>query len=52
MLMISPEDLAHIKETLDVLSGPKAVADIREADRANARGDVTRGAKAIRRRRR
>ena len=39
-VLISPEDLAALEETLDVLSDPEAMADIREADAAYARGDV------------
>ena len=33
-VLISPEDLAALEETLDVLSDPEAMADIREADAA------------------
>lgn len=47
-VLISPADLAELEETLDVLSDPKAVADIREADAAYAAGDVVRGSEAIR----
>ncbi|MBB1511245.1 type II toxin-antitoxin system Phd/YefM family antitoxin [Tessaracoccus sp. MC1627] len=47
-VLISPADLAELEETLDVLSNPDALADIREADAAYARGDVVRGADAIR----
>ena len=48
-VLISPEDLAQLEETLDVLSDPEALADIREADAAYARGDVLRGVDAARR---
>lgn len=48
-VLISPEDLAQLEETIDVLSDPAALADIREADAAYARGDVIRGAEAVRR---
>ena len=48
-VLISPEDLAQLEETIDVLSDPAALADIREADAAYARGDVIRGADAVRR---
>ena len=51
-VLISPQDLAQLEETLSVLSDPQALADIREADRAYARGDVLRGVEAIRRLRR
>ena len=47
-VLISPADLAELEETLDVLSNPDALADIREADAAYARGDVVRGRDAIR----
>ena len=47
-VLISPADLAALEETLDVLSDPGALADIREADAAYAGGDVVRGADAIR----
>jgi PHD/YefM family antitoxin component YafN of YafNO toxin-antitoxin module len=48
-VLISPEDLAQLEETIDVLSDPAALADIREADAAYARGDVIRGADVVRR---
>jgi prevent-host-death family protein len=48
-VLISPEDLAQLEETIDVLRDPQALADIREADEAYARGDVVRGADAVRR---
>jgi antitoxin YefM len=47
-VILSPEDLAQMQETIDVLSDPQALADIREADAAYARGDVVRGADAVR----
>jgi prevent-host-death family protein len=47
-VLISPEDLAQLEETIDVLRDPQALADIREADAAYARGDVVRGADAVR----
>lgn len=47
-VIISPDDLAALEETLDVLSDPEALADIREADRARAQGDVVRGVDAVR----
>lgn len=48
-VIISPEDLAQLEETLSVLSDPEALADIREADAAYGRGDVVRGVEAVRR---
>jgi antitoxin YefM len=48
-VLISPEDLAQLEETIDVLSDPQALADIREADQAYAGGDVIRGVEAVRR---
>ena len=47
-VILSPEDLAQLDETIDVLGDPQALADIREADAAYARGDVVRGADAVR----
>lgn len=47
-VILSPEDLEQLEETLEVLSDPDALADIREADAAYARGDVVRGVKAVR----
>jgi PHD/YefM family antitoxin component YafN of YafNO toxin-antitoxin module len=48
-VLISAEDLAELEETLAVLGDPDALADIREADAAYARGDVVRGIDAVRR---
>ena len=46
-VIISPEDLAQLEETLSVLSDTEALADIREADAAYIRGDVVRGVDAV-----
>ena len=51
-VLVSPEDLAELEETIEVLSDPQALADIREADEAYARGDVLRGVEEVRRLRR
>lgn len=51
-VLVSPEDLAQLEETLSVLSDSEALADIREADAAYARGDVLRGVDAVRQLRR
>ncbi len=47
-VIISPEDLAELEETLAVLSDPLTLADIRDADAAYAAGDVVRGVDAVR----
>jgi antitoxin YefM len=47
-VLISPDDLAQLEETLEVLGDPEALAEIREADAAYARGDVVRGVEAVR----
>lgn len=46
-VLISPEDLAELEATLSVLSDPKALADVREADQAYDKGDVVRGVDAV-----
>ena len=51
-VILSPEDLAQLEETIDVLGDPQALADIRAADKAYARGDVVRGTAAVRQLRR
>ena len=48
VIIISPDDLAQLEETISVLSDPEALADIRKADAASARGDVIRGVEAVR----
>lgn len=47
-VLLSAADLAELEETLSVLADPAALADIREADAAYARGDVIRGVDAVR----
>jgi prevent-host-death family protein len=48
-VLISPVELEALEGTLSVLTDAEALADIREADAAYARGDVARGVKAVRR---
>ncbi len=48
-VLVSPDDLDQLEETIAVLSDPDALADIREADAAYARGEVVRGIEAARR---
>ena len=47
-VILSPDDLAQLEETLEILSDPGALADIREADAAYRSGDVVRGIDAVR----
>jgi antitoxin YefM len=50
-VILSPDDLAQLEETIDVLRDPQTLADIREADAADAAyagGDVLRGADQVR----
>lgn len=47
-VLVSPDDLAALEETLDVLADAAALADIREADAAYVAGDVVRGVEAVR----
>jgi antitoxin YefM len=47
-VILSPDDLAELEESLAILSDPMALADIRDADAAYATGDVLRGVDAIR----
>ncbi|KRE39350.1 prevent-host-death protein [Janibacter sp. Soil728] len=47
-VIISPDDLASLEETVAVLGDPRALADIREADAAYAADDVIRGVDAVR----
>jgi antitoxin YefM len=42
-VLISPEDLAAMEETLDILSDPQALNAIREAEAQLGRGDFTTG---------
>jgi len=44
----TPDDLAELEETLDVLSDPRALADIREAGLAYTADNLSRRADAVR----
>jgi hypothetical protein len=46
--VITPDDPPQWDEAVDVLNDAEALADIREADAAYARGDVVRGVDAVR----
>lgn len=46
-VLVSPEDLASLEETLDVLSDAQAVRELAEANAAVASGDVVRGIDAV-----
>lgn len=45
-VILNPDDLAELEETLSILCDPQALADIREAEAAYAAGDVVRGVDA------
>jgi prevent-host-death family protein len=47
-VLMSPEDLASLEETLDLLSDGDAVKELGDAERAVAAGDVVRGVDAVR----
>lgn len=47
VVLINPDDLAELEETLDVLLDPRALADISEGDDAYVAGDVVRGPDAV-----
>ena len=42
-VILSPEDLEALEETLEILSDPKAMREIRRAERAVETGDVVTG---------
>lgn len=48
-MLISPEDLSALEETLDLLSDKQAMGELREAEQAVAEGDVVRGVEQVRR---
>jgi prevent-host-death family protein len=47
-VLMSADDLASLEETLAILSDPTAMAELREAQAAVARGDVIVGVDAVR----
>ena len=47
-VLLAYDDLAALEETLDVLSDPEALADIRQAEAEVGRGEVVRGVDAVR----
>jgi prevent-host-death family protein len=47
-VILSPDDLAQLEETIDVLGDVQALADVREADAAYGRGEVVCGVDAVR----
>ena len=47
-VMISPDDLDSLEETLAILSDTEAVQALAEAEAAVASGDVVRGVEAVR----
>ena len=48
IVLISPDDLGSIEETLDLLSDQVAIKELVEAQVAVAAGDVVRGVDAVR----
>lgn len=47
-VLVSPEDLEELEETLSVLGDADAVRELAEAEAAVATGDVVRGRDAVR----
>jgi prevent-host-death family protein len=47
-VLLSPDDLESLEETLAVLEDSEAVAELIEANRAYLEGDVVRGVDAVR----
>ena len=46
-VILGPDDLAQLEETLEILGDAEALADIREADAAYREGDIVRGIDAV-----
>lgn len=47
-VLVSPEDLEALEETVSVLADSNAVRELAEAEAAVSAGDVVRGAEAVR----
>lgn len=47
-VLISPEDLEALEETLELVADDEAVRELREAERAIAAGDAVRGVEQVR----
>ncbi|WP_420438185.1 type II toxin-antitoxin system Phd/YefM family antitoxin [Candidatus Poriferisodalis sp.] len=47
-ILINPEDLESLEETLAILSDPEEMQAIAEGEQAVERGDVVRGVEAVR----
>ena len=47
-VLISPDDLDSLEETLELLGNAEAVTDLVQAEAAVASGDVVRGIEAVR----
>lgn len=47
-MLVSPQDIERLEETIEVLSDPAAMAALGEARRAVADGDVVVGVEAVR----
>lgn len=47
-VLMSPEDLESLEETLAILGDSEALRDLAEAHRAHTAGDVVRGEDAVR----
>jgi antitoxin YefM len=48
-VLVSPDELVELEETIAVLADSDAVRELQEAERAVASGDVVRGVDAVRR---
>ena len=47
-VLISPDDLESLEESLDLMSDRKAIKELRDAERAVVAGDVVRGVDTVR----